>query len=104
METIQRLNAREGLTVVLITQSMDEATAADRILVMHAGEIAIDGHPREVFQNDEQLEACGLGIPPVAEIARSLRRRGVPLQPGLLTAEELTRALAPSPSTEAARC
>jgi energy-coupling factor transport system ATP-binding protein len=104
METIRRLNAREGLTVILITQSMDEATAADRILVMHAGEIAIDGHPREVFQNDEQLEACGLGIPPVAEIARSLRRHGVPLQPGLLTAEELTRALAPSPSTEAARC
>jgi energy-coupling factor transport system ATP-binding protein len=101
MGTIQRLNVEEGLTVILITQSMEEAAAADRVLVMHAGEIAMDGPPREVFEKDEQLEAFGLGIPPVAEIARSLRRRDVPLRPGLLTIEALTRALSTSPSREA---
>jgi energy-coupling factor transport system ATP-binding protein len=104
MGTIQRLNAEEGLTVILITQSMEEAAAADRVLVMHAGEIAMDGPPREVFDKDEQLEVFGLGIPPVAEIARSLRRRDVPLRPGLLTIEALTHALSTSPSREADPC
>jgi len=104
MGTIQRLNAEEDLTVVLITQSMDEAAAADRVLVMHAGEIAMHGPPREVFEDDEQLEALGLDVPPVAKIARSLRLRDVPLRPGLLTVEELTDALSSSPSPKAARC
>jgi energy-coupling factor transport system ATP-binding protein len=104
METIQRLNAEQGLTVVLITQSMEEAAVADRILVMNAGEIVMDGPPREVFDDDEQLEPFGLGLPPVAKIARSLRRRDVPLRPGLLTIEELTHALSPSPSREARQC
>jgi energy-coupling factor transport system ATP-binding protein len=104
MGTIQRLNAEAELTVILITQSMEEAVAADRVLVMHAGEIAMDGTPREIFENDEQLEAFGLGIPPIAKIARSLRRHDVPLRPGLLTVEELTRALSLSPCGEAGRC
>ena len=47
METIQRLNVEESLTVVLITQSMDEAVAAGRVLVMHAGGIVMDGPPEE---------------------------------------------------------
>lgn len=104
METIRRLNAEEGLTVVLITQSMEEAAAADRVLVMHAGAIVMDGRPQEVFEEDAQLETFGLGLPPMAEIARHLRRRGVPLRPGLLTAQELTRALVPQLRGMGAQC
>jgi energy-coupling factor transport system ATP-binding protein len=104
METIRRLNADEGLTVVLITQSMEEAATADRILVMHAGRIMMDGRPREVFEEHAQLEAFGLGLPPIAEIARRLRRRGIPLQSGLLTAQELTSALTPRLSGIGTQC
>jgi len=93
LETIRRLNGEERLTVVLITQSMDEAAAARRVLVMHAGRIAMDGPPEEIFEQEEQLQALGLDLPPVVEIAHRLRERGTPLPTGLLTVEALARAL-----------
>jgi energy-coupling factor transport system ATP-binding protein len=93
LETIRRLNAEERLTVVLITQSMDEAAAARRVLVMHAGRTAMDGPPEEIFEQEEQLQALGLDLPPAVEIAHRLRERGIPLPTGLLTVEALARAL-----------
>jgi energy-coupling factor transport system ATP-binding protein len=93
LETIRRLNAAEGMTVVLITQSMDEAALARRALVMHAGRIAMDGPPAEIFEQAEQLRALGLDLPPAVEIADGLRSQNIPLPPGLLTVEALARAL-----------
>jgi len=93
LETIQRLNVEESLTVVLITQSMDEAVAAGRVLVMHAGRIVMDGPPEEIFGEGKQLRALGLDLPPAAEIAHRLREQGIKLPTGLLTVETLARAL-----------
>ena len=93
LETIRRLNTREGITVVLITQSMDEAALARRVLVMHAGRIVMDGPPEEIFERGERLRSWGLDLPPAAEIAHGLRERGVRLPAGLLTVEALARAL-----------
>jgi len=93
LETIRRLNAEESLTVVLITQSMDEAVAAGRVLVMHAGRIVMDGPPEEIFEEGKRLRALGLDLPPAAEIAQRLREQGMRLPTGLLTVEALARAL-----------
>ncbi len=93
METIQRLNAEEGLTVVLITHAMEEAAAARRILAMHGGRVVIDGRPREVFGGEAQLAAIGLGPPAMARIAWSLCRLGIRLPRGVLTAADLMQAL-----------
>ena len=92
LSTIQQLNQQRGLTVVLITQSMQEAAAAQRVLVMDHGRIAIDGTPQEVFAAD-QLQGLGLGLPPAVEIAHSLSRLGLNLPPGLMTVEALAAAL-----------
>ncbi|MEA3339648.1 MAG: energy-coupling factor transporter ATPase [Chloroflexota bacterium] len=93
LETIRRLNAEESLTVVLITQSMDEAVAARRVLVMHEGRIVMDGPPEEIFEEGKRLWALGLDLPPAAEIAHRLREQGIKLPAGLLTVETLARAL-----------
>lgn len=93
LETIRRLNVEETLTVMLITQSMDEAAAARRVLVMHAGRIVMDGPPEEVFEEGERLRELGLDLPPVVAIAHRLQRQGVRLPTGLLTVESLARAL-----------
>ncbi len=93
LDTVRRLNVHEGITVVLITQSMSEAVAADRVLAMHAGRIVMDGPPREVFEQGERLRALGLGLPPAVEIAHRLREQGLALPPGLLTVEALAGAL-----------
>ena len=94
--TIRRLNAREAATVLLITQSMEEAALADRVLVLHAGRVVMDGPPAEVLGGDEQgkrLRALGLDLPVAVEIADRLRGLGLALPPGLLTVEALAGAL-----------
>jgi energy-coupling factor transport system ATP-binding protein len=92
LDTIRRLNS-EGLTIVLITQAMEEATAARRVLVMHEGRVAMDGPPVQVFEHDGQLRDWGLDLPTAVEIAHRLRERGWQLPQGLLTVEQLARAL-----------
>ena len=93
LEIIQRLNAEEGITVVLITQSMDEATAARRVVVMNEGRVVIDGPPHMVFEQGERLRAFGLDLPFPVEIGHRLREGGLALPPGLLTVEDLAGAL-----------
>jgi energy-coupling factor transport system ATP-binding protein len=93
LDTILRLNVEEGLTVVLITQSMDEAAAAQRVIAMHAGRIVADGPPQVVFEQKEQLRSLGLCPPSAIEIARHLRESGIQVPPGLLTVDMLARAL-----------
>jgi energy-coupling factor transport system ATP-binding protein len=93
LDAVRRLNADQGITVVLITQSMAEAAVAGRVLVMHEGRIVMDGPPWEVFEQGERLQALGLELPPAVEIARRLREQGVALPSGLLTVEALAGAL-----------
>ena len=82
----------EGLTVIAITHNMGEALHADRILVLEAGTIALQGTPEEVFARADDLERLGLSLPPAAAIAHGLRRRGLDLGAGILTAERLVSA------------
>ncbi len=93
MDILRRLNTEEGITVVLITQSMDEAAAARRVVAMHEGCITLDGPPQVVFEQRERLQALGLGLPFAVEISHRLRGQGIELPRGLLTVEELAGAL-----------
>ena len=93
LETIQHLNAAERITIVLITQSMEEASAARRVVVMDEGRIVMDGPPEEVFGQGERLRAVGLDLPPAVEIAERLRAAGLALPRGLMTVEAMARAL-----------
>jgi energy-coupling factor transport system ATP-binding protein len=93
LDIMRRLNAEEGITLVLITQSMDEAAAARRVVAMHQGRVALDGPPQVVFDQREQLEALGLELPFTVELSHRLRERGIALPPGLLTVQDLAGAL-----------
>jgi energy-coupling factor transport system ATP-binding protein len=93
LEIIQRLNVEEGVTVVLITQSMDEAATARRVLVMHTGRIVMDGAPEVIFEQEERLRELGLDLPFAVEIAHRLRDRGMRLAQTPLTIQELAEAL-----------
>ncbi|MEG2337653.1 MAG: energy-coupling factor transporter ATPase [Clostridium sp.] len=89
ISTIKKLNAEEGITIVLITHYMEEAAQADRIIVMDAGEPIIDGTPREVFKEVRRLKEIGLDVPQVTELAYRLRQSGVDLKEDILTIEEM---------------
>lgn len=85
-----------GLGVVLITHFMHEAVAADRVIVMEAGRVVLDGTPREVFAHTGELRELRLDVPAAARVAARLRSLGAPVRPDILTIEELLEALCPS--------
>ena len=100
LATVRRLNREQGMTVIWITHFMEEAAAADRVVVLDKGRIAMDGAPAEVFSQVEQIKALGLDVPPMAELAMRLAEGGLPLPSGVLTVadmvKELKKALCPS--------
>ena len=93
MRTLLKLNREEKMTVVHITHYMEEATQADRVIVMDHGKVVMEGTPREVFSHVEELKALGLDVPPMTELAFRLRKKGIDVQGDILTVEEMVGAL-----------
>ncbi|MCR4587839.1 MAG: energy-coupling factor transporter ATPase [Lachnospiraceae bacterium] len=87
------LNDVEKVTVILITHYMEEIIYADRVFVMDAGKVAMEGTPKEVFSRVEDLKKLRLGVPEVTELAWELKKSGLDLPDGILTIEELIDAL-----------
>ncbi|MGO5325268.1 energy-coupling factor transporter ATPase [Collinsella sp. LCP19S3_C6] len=94
LELIDRLH-REGLTVVMVSHSMDDlANCCDRIVVMNEGAVFADGTPAQVFAHANELKSIGLGVPAAQRMALSLVQAGVPLRcDKLYTVESLADEL-----------
>ncbi|MCR5636278.1 MAG: energy-coupling factor transporter ATPase [Clostridiales bacterium] len=73
MSTIKKLNKEKNITVILITHYMDEAAAADRVIVIDNGDLLIDDTPKKVFSHVKLLKEHGLDVPQSAEIAYMLK-------------------------------
>lgn len=87
MRVMGRL-AAAGATLVHVTHFMDEALAADRVIVMQHGRVALEGTPDEVFatKNAQVIEALGLEMPFGARLAAALRQAGAGQAAGDTTA------------------
>ncbi|MCL2751136.1 MAG: energy-coupling factor transporter ATPase [Firmicutes bacterium] len=81
---------KEGATVIMISHNMDEISEhCQRIAVMNKGALECVLPPSELFDGRERLRALSLDIPVAAEIAASLRARGVTVPPGIHKRAEL---------------
>ncbi len=94
MDTIERLNREEGITVLHITHNMDEAVRADRVIVINDGGIILDGTPREVFGNVRRLRTVGLDVPKVTELLYELNEEGYCVPSDILDETECAETLA----------
>lgn len=94
LELIDRLH-RDGLTVVMVSHSMDDlANCCDRIVVMNGGAVFAEGTPAQVFAHADELKSIGLGVPAAQRMALALAKAGVPLRfDGLYTVESLADEL-----------
>lgn len=95
LELIGRLHD-EGLTVVMVSHSMDDlANCCDRIVVMNEGAVFAEGTPAQVFARADELKSIGLGVPAAQRMALALAQTGVPLRcDKLYTVEALADELA----------
>ena len=92
MDIIKELH-EEGITVVLITHFMEEAVCADRVVVMHDGEVFLDGTPQEVFSQKEKILSVNLDIPLAVELAMELRKQGIEVPENIIEMEEMVQYL-----------
>lgn len=86
---INKLRQEKNFTVISITHDIDEATLADRVLVLNDGEIINQGSPAEVFYNINEMNTLGLDIPYPQKIANALKQRGYQVPNKYLTRSEL---------------
>lgn len=93
VSTIHELNEKFGVTVVLITHHMREATEADRVVVMNDGKIIADDTPKKVFSQVELLRDVGLTVPETTDLLYELNGRGWNLPLDALSVEECARAI-----------
>ena len=94
LNMIRNLHAAGGLTVIMVSHSMDDiSTLATRLVVMSKGEMVLTGTPREVFRQQELMQSIGLGVPQAAQLAHALRGEGYDLPDDLYTLEELRDAV-----------
>ena len=73
---IDELNKKHGITVILITHHMNEAVAADRIIIMNDGKIELEGTPKEIFKQIDLIKNFGLTIPQTVELIYELNKEG----------------------------
>jgi energy-coupling factor transport system ATP-binding protein len=102
ISTVRDLSLSENMGVLHVTHSMYEAVLFERVVVMDAGRVILDGTPAEVFRDVEELREVGLDVPLAASLAHRLRARGIPIGEDILTMADLRTALSaavdPSPS------
>lgn len=93
IKTLKELNRKEKVTVLLITHYMEEVVDADKVLVMDAGKVVMQGTPREIFSQVEKLKQYRMDVPQITELAYQLKKAGLPLPDGILTVDEFTNAM-----------
>lgn len=77
LDKIDSLHREQGLTVVLVSHSMEEvASRAKRLIVLADGAIVLSGSPAEVFTDAAELEKLGLALPQMALLMHRLRQAG----------------------------
>ena len=77
MSTIFKLNKESGITVINITHYMNEATMADKVIVMNDGSVAMEGRPDEIFTKVDEIRRLGLDVPQTSALLEELRKRGL---------------------------
>ena len=86
----------QGLTIVLVSHSMDDvAELCSRIVVLDHGVLHMQGTPDELFtaQNAAELRRINLDVPRATKFALELAQRGLVLPEPILDEQQLVEAL-----------
>lgn len=94
MENIRSYQQAKNATIMMVSHSMEEvARLTDRLLVMNHGQVAMDGTPKEVFQQSQALLDMGLDIPVVTRVFLRLHELGPSVDTSVYSVEQAVAAL-----------
>ena len=90
LSMLEDLHARENVTILMVSHSMDDmARLATRLIVMADGKVKAIGTPREIFCREEMMTSVGLDVPAAAHLCRALREKGLDIPPDLYRENEI---------------
>jgi len=75
----------QGMGIIHVTHSMEEAALADRVLVMDQGELVADGSPDDILSRVEWLNALGLAPPRITDLMWRLQQMGEDVENSIFT-------------------
>ncbi len=94
LNVIGELHHREKITIIFISNSMDEAASlAERIIVINQGKVIMDDATRKVFARFEELNSIGLELPEAMVLIEKLRLAGFNLPTGVLNVNEALNSI-----------
>ncbi|MCR5774845.1 MAG: energy-coupling factor transporter ATPase [Lachnospiraceae bacterium] len=94
LDMVKGLHDEDNITVVLVSHSMEDvANYADHIVVMEKGRVHMDGTPKEIFSQTEELERIGLAAPRVTYMMYELKRRGFDVDTTATTISEAVNSV-----------
>ncbi len=89
-ENIERMRKELGLTVILVSHSMEDISKyVDKIIVMHSSKLKYFDTPQEVFKNEKELIKMGLSVPQVTTLINRLNENGYSINTNIFTVDEL---------------
>ena len=93
IKTLHKLNKENGISIILITHNMEEVVDADKVFVMNEGKVLMQGTPKEVFKEVDELKEIGLEVPQATELAYELKKAGVDIPDGILSVKEFVEVV-----------
>lgn len=84
---------QQGMTIIYITQHMEEANQAENVIVINGGKIELSGKPEEIFKQEDLLYEIGLDIPEAAKLAHKFRNLGWEIPQNVSMPDALLNAL-----------
>lgn len=92
LAAVRALN-RDGITIVLISHTLDDLADAHRVIALEGGRICVDAPPTEVFARLSETPVGALEPPRMARLAGWLRQDGLAIPAGVHTIEALADAV-----------
>lgn len=94
LEEIGRLHKERGITIILVSHSMEDvAKYADRLVVMNKGRIEYDDTPHEIFKHYRRLEKIGLSVPQITRVMYKLKEAGFSVDTNAITVQEAKESI-----------
>ena len=87
------LHRERGVTIVLVSHSMEDILrVADHMVILAGGRVIGEGEPRVLFQQDDLLARAALAAPHLLRLGRKLEAAGYPVE-GSVTVEDMAQKI-----------
>ncbi|PLR92024.1 energy-coupling factor transporter ATPase [Bacillus sp. T33-2] len=88
LQVVRKLNQNK-MAIVTVTHHMSEVAEADRVIVIEHGKIVMEGSPRDIFQQEEVLQALNLDVPAASRMAKIIHNQYGDFRPDIIYKQEI---------------